>query len=307
MASLPDLDASLVSRLVASQFPQWGRLPVSAVVPGGVDNRTFRLGDRLSVRLPAGPWYAQQVAKEQRWLPVLADRLPLPIPTPLGLGRPDEGYPYPWSVYGWIEGQSLAEAPVGLTPGSGDLQTVATDLATFLVALRRADPMDGPGPGEHTFFRGGPLSTYHEETIATIAGLGEGIDADACRAIWDTATGAGARWTGAPVWFHGDVAPGNLLVRGGRLAAVIDFGTSGVGDPACDLVVAWTLFHDDDSRAAFREVVDLDEGAWARGRGWALWKALITVAVAGDDSSPGRRGRVAAARHTLDALLTDRW
>ncbi len=311
---LPDLDASLVRRLVASQFPRWAHLPVTAVLPGGNDNRTFRLGSELSVRLPSGPGYAAAVTKEQRCLPLLARQLPLPVPTPVGLGRPGQGYPFPWSVYRWIEGE-----PVSAT-GVSDSTAFATDLARFLVALRQADPTGGPTPGAHSFWRGGPLATYHDETLAAIATLtastgesgsgdggGDGLDPHACRAVWDTATNS--TWEGDPVWFHGDVAVGNLLVRDDRLAAVIDFGTCGVGDPACDLVIAWTLF-EGDSRAAFRRTVDLDAGTWARARGWALWKALITlVGAPGEDSpskdSPGQRAVVAGARHTVAAVVLD--
>ena len=306
----PEPDGSLVRRLVLDQFPQWSHLLVTAVVPGGVDNRTFRLGDELSVRLPAGPGYAAQVAKEQRWLPLLAERLPLPIPAPVGLGRPGQGYPFPWSVYRWIEGESA------VATGVPDVIAFAADLARFLVALRRADPTEGPGPGEHCFFRGGSLATYEDETLAAIETLamlgdsvGAGVDPSACRAVWGAATApVNESWQGDPVWFRGDVAVGNLLVRDGRLAAVIDFGTCGVGDPACDLVIAWTLF-EGDGRAAFRRTVDLDAGTWARARGWALWKALITLvgALDGglDEDFGGQRDKVEGARHTVEAVLLD--
>ncbi|MEO7060524.1 MAG: aminoglycoside phosphotransferase family protein [Lapillicoccus sp.] len=296
MPPLPYLDGSLVRRLVADQFPEWAGRPVTAVVPGGVDNRTFRLGDDLSVRLPAGPGYASQVAKEQRWLPVLGRQLPLAVPAPVGLGAPGQGYPFAWSVYRWLDGETAAAA------GGVDLLSLAVDLGGFLTALRQVDPTGGPGPGEHNFFRGGPLRTYEGETHAAIAALGDAVDGVACAAVWREAMGA--TWGAAPVWLHGDVAAGNLLLCEGRLSAVIDFGTSGVGDPACDLVIAWTLF-EGTSRAAFRRAVGLDDGTWARARGWAIWKALITLAGTSDGRSPAADRAREGARRTIRALLGD--
>jgi aminoglycoside phosphotransferase (APT) family kinase protein len=260
------IDQHLARRLVDAQFPQWAQLPIAPVALGGVDNRTFRLGDELSVRLPSADWYAFQVEKEQRWLPQLAPHLPLPIPQPVAKGEPGEGYPYAWSVYRWLEGENATEI--------AGLEQFATDLAEFLVALKRCDASGGPEPGKHNFFRGGPLSTYAHEVTEALDTLGDRVDRAACERVWDDAMGAA--WTGDPVWFHGDVATGNLLVRDGRLAAVIDFGTSGVGDPACDVVIAWTLF-EGESRATYREALGVDAGTWSRGRGWALWKALITL------------------------------
>ncbi|WP_219416652.1 aminoglycoside phosphotransferase family protein [Pseudonocardia nigra] len=263
-----ELDEHLARRLVDSQFPQWSHLPVAPVEVGGIDNRTFRLGDELTVRLPSGDWYALQVEKEQRWLPILARQLPLPIPTPAAKGVPGHGYPYPWSIHRWLPGRTAAAA------GVGDPAVFAAAVAGFLVALRQVDPTDGPGPGRHNFFRGGPLDTYADETLRAIDTLGGEIPQDRALAVWDDAVRAA--WHGDPVWFHGDVATGNLLVRDQRLSAVIDFGTSGVGDPACDVVIAWTLFRGT-SRDAFRSRLGLDPATWSRGRGWALWKALITL------------------------------
>ncbi|HEV7657082.1 MAG TPA: aminoglycoside phosphotransferase family protein [Mycobacteriales bacterium] len=259
------IDVPLVRALVAAQFPQWADLEVRPVGMSGWDNRTFRLGPSMTVRLPSAAGYVPAVEKEQRWLPYLAPRLPLPIPVPLGLGRPGSGYPFPWSVYGWLDGDPTTpdriDDPVGF----------ARALAGFLVTLRGIDANGGPIAGEHSFWRGGPLASYDEETRRAIVTLGVG---DTATAMW--AEALGSAWTRPPVWFHGDIAPGNLLLRDGRLAAVIDFGTSGVGDPACDLVIAWTLLSGP-ARDAYREAVGLDEDTWARARGWALWKALITA------------------------------
>jgi aminoglycoside phosphotransferase (APT) family kinase protein len=285
-------DEHLARRLVDAQFPQWAQLPIAPVELDGVDNRTFRLGQDMTVRLPSGDWYALQVDKEQRWLPVLAPQLPLPIPTPVAKGAPGEGYPYSWSVYRWLDGEIATEQ------GIGDLTEFAITLAGFLVALQRIDAGGGPEPGRHNFYRGGPLTTYAEETIRSIEALGDEIPTDAVNRVWDDALAA--RWEGDPVWFHGDVATGNLLLRGGRLAAVIDFGTSGVGDPACDVVIAWTLLSGP-SRDAFRSALGVDPGTWSRGRGWALWKALISL-VGSLDSDPEA---AAINRRVIDRVLAD--
>jgi aminoglycoside phosphotransferase (APT) family kinase protein len=282
------VDEHLARRLVDSQFPLWAGLPLVPVDDGGVDNRTFRLGDELTVRMPSADGYALQVEKEQRWLPVLAPHLPLPVPTPVARGVAGDGYPHPWSVLRWIPGRTAALDSID------DLTTFATDLAAFLVALRRVDPTDGPGPGRHNFHRGGPLTTYAGDTLRAIDALGTEIPRDTALRVWDDAVTAA--WRGDPVWFHGDVAAGNLLVRGGRLAAVIDFGTSGVGDPACDVVIAWTLLFGA-SRRAFRAALDVDAGTWTRGRGWALWKAVITLVgqLGRDPAGEAENRRVLAA------------
>ena len=284
------ITAALVARLVAQQFPEWAELPVVPVAESGWDNRTFRLGDVLTARLPTADWYVAAVAKEHTWLPRLAPHLPLPVPEPVALGSPGSGYPWPWSVRRWIDGRParvdrIAD-PVGF----------ARDLAGVLVALWGVDPAGGPVAGAHSFHRGGSLTVYDDETRAALATLGPRIDGAAATRTWDDAVTA--EWTGAPVWFHGDVAEGNLLVdEAGLLSAVIDFGTSGVGDPACDLVIAWTLF-EGSSRAAFAEGVGRDAATWARARGWALWKALITWAA--PDAAPRY---VHGAQRTLARLF----
>lgn len=268
MSERPAINANLVRRLVAAQFPQWAQLPVTPVEPGGWDNRTFRLGEDLSVRLPSRGRYAAQVEKEQAWLPLLAAALPLPIPAPVAMGEPGEGYAFRWSVNRWLPGETLAR-------GGGYLVGVAEDLARFLSALHAVDASAGPAAGAHNFHRGGDLAVYDGEVRATIATLGDRINGPLAMGAWERALTS--RWKGAPVWVHGDVAPGNLLVRDGRLSAVIDFGSCGVGDPACDLAIAWTTFAGD-SRKAFRAALPLDPETWARGRGWALWKGLIVAA-----------------------------
>jgi aminoglycoside phosphotransferase (APT) family kinase protein len=293
-----EITPELVRRLLAAQFPEWRALPVTPVELDGWDNKTFRLGSAVSVRLPSGDGYVAQVDKEHRWLPVLAPQLPLPIPQPMAMGAPSPEFPRPWSVYRWLEGEpAMIEA-------IADLDRFAADLGAFLQALYRADAADGPRPGPHSAFRGGPLTTWDEQTRGAAAALGS--DA-AVIAVWETALSAG--FDGPPVWVHGDVVASNLLVTDGELAAVIDFGCSAVGDPACDLAIAWTLFSGS-SRRAFRDALDVDDAAWERGRGWALWKALIEIhhgrAFDAGVALPGwqRMGWRTNAEGIIDELLT---
>ncbi|HWS35268.1 MAG TPA: aminoglycoside phosphotransferase family protein [Actinoplanes sp.] len=283
---LPDrrlVGTDVVRRLITAQFPQWAGLPVRPVAVNGWDNQTFHLGDTMSVRLPTAAEYAQAVAKEHRWLPVFAGRLPLPIPVPLALGEPGEGFRFPWSVYEWIDGVPARAGTVT------DLTAFAADLAGFLAALRQVDPAGGPGPGLHNWFRGGSLDRYAPAARQAIHTLGDRIPGAAVTDVLDAALEP--TWDGRPVWFHGDIAAGNLLVRDGRLAAVIDFGTSGVGDPACDLVIAWTMLTGR-SRTEFRDRAGADDGTWVRARGWALWKALILLAGADNPAEAADEHRV---------------
>jgi aminoglycoside phosphotransferase (APT) family kinase protein len=285
-----DINDALVQRLVANQFPQWSDLQITPVELDGEDNRTFRLGDTMLVRLPSGEAYASQVEKEQRWLPRLAPALPFPIPVPLAQGPPNEHFPWPWSIYRWLEG-----TPAALT--TVDRVDLAVDVARFLTALHRVDPEGGPAPGPHNFFRGASPRVYDHETREALETLEDAVDVDACNAVWQRAMAHD--WPNPPVWVHGDIATSNLLVDGGRLVAVIDFGCSCVGDPACDLVIAWTYFSGE-SRKAFVDALPLDEATWARGRGWALWKSLKQLAQAKREGVPGDEHR-----RVIEEVLAD--
>jgi aminoglycoside phosphotransferase (APT) family kinase protein len=268
-----DITAGLVSRLVGTQFPRWAGLPVRPVSTDGWDNATFRLGEEMSVRLPSAEEYVPAVQKEQHWLPILAGQLPLPVPEPLAAGVPGCGFPWPWSVYRWIDGTPVTEHTVP------DLTQFAADLAGFLSALYSIDPAGGPPPGAHNFCRGGPLAVYDGETQEALGALEGHVDTVLAAKVWQAALRA--TWRGRPVWFHGDAQPGNLLARDGRLCAVIDFGTCGVGDPACDTTIAWTFLSGHASHI-FRQRLPVDTATWTRGRGWAIWKAMKVLAAALD-------------------------
>ncbi|MFL6427782.1 MAG: aminoglycoside phosphotransferase family protein [Acidobacteriaceae bacterium] len=288
------IDVALVKQLISRQFPQWADLTIRPVKFSGWDNRTFHLGERMTVRLPSAAAYSLQVEKEQRWLPRLASHLPVAVPAPIAMGAPGQGYPWHWSVYRWIDGEPATIARIA------DLQEFAISLARFLNTLRHIDATDGPLPGKHNFFRGGPLHVYDGETREAIAALKSRMDADAAIAMWEAASSAS--WSGPAVWFHGDVSAGNLLVHHGRLSAVIDFGTCGVGDPACDLSIAWTLF-EERGREAFCGRIQADAAMWKRGRGWTLWKALIVCAqLPGTTADPNEIQR---SWRVLDEVLHD--
>jgi aminoglycoside phosphotransferase (APT) family kinase protein len=284
-----DTDAALVRRLLGAQFPQWADLPIEPVASAGTDNAIYRLGDHLAARLPRIQSATGQVETEQRWLPRLAPLLPVAIPVLLGRGEPAEGYPWPWSVCGWLNGENPAVDRL-TDPGS-----LATELAQLVAALHRIDPTGGPPAG-----RGVPLAERDVPTRTAIDELRGIVDTAAATAAWDRALQAPA-WPGSPVWVHGDLSPGNLLTVDGRLSAVIDFGCLGVGDPACDLIVAWNLLSLA-TRNVFRTALRVDDATWERGRGWALSIALIQL--------PYYRSTnpvlAAGARYTIGEVLADR-
>lgn len=219
--------------------------------------------------------------------------LPLAVPVPLGRGIPAAGYPSRWSVCRWLDGENAT------TQRLADLGEAATELAQFVAALQRIDPTGGPPPGPHNFFRGVPLSMRDGDTRAAIASLDGMLDTDAVTTAWDVALRAAA-WDGPPVWIHGDLSSENLLAVQGRLSAVIDFGGLGVGDPACDMMIAWDLFSGE-SREVFRAALAVDDATWARGRGWALSRALIFIPYY-LDTNPAGAGN---ARRMIDEVLAD--
>jgi len=289
------VDAKQVRLLVEDQFPQWAELPIESVADGGWDNWTFHLGANMVVRLPSASEYARAVEKEHRWLPVIASSLPLPIPRPIAKGAPSADYPHPWSIYEWIAGSTASRDRIRTSLQFG------IDLADFLGALRSIEAKSGPQPGIHNWFRGGTLRTFDRDTQSALEELHGHIDIDLARTVW--ADALNAQWDGVDRWFHGDVAEGNLLLNDhGDLAAVIDFGTCGVGDPACDLAIAWTLLTTD-GRQAFRERMRVDQASWARGRGWALWKTVATCSNTFED--PEDAQEFAEAKQVLDVIFRD--
>ena len=261
-----DIDVDLVARLVAEEFPAWRELPVAPVLPRGTDNALYRLGDELVVRLPRTEQTSRRLEMERLWLPRLAPLLPISVPVPVADGSAADGYPFTWSVYRWLPGEPAYVLDIA------DTWRLALDLAEFVAAMQRIDATDGPPPGPHNAFRGEPLVARDAATRAAIVKLGDAIDADAATAAWDAALRA-PPWEQPPVWVHGDLDARNVLVAGGHLSGVIDFGCVSVGDPACDVMVAWKLLPTE-TRDVFRSALGIDDATWARGRGWALSQAV---------------------------------
>ena len=283
-----DVDDDLVRALIAAQFPQWAHLRLQRMRSTGTDNAIFRLGRDLGVRVPRIHWAVTQIGKEYEWLPRLAPHLPAAVPEPLAKGEPGNDYPYPWLVYRWLGGEDALAGAVD------DWCGLAQEIAAFVTALQRVDPTDGPPAGS----RGGLLAPRDESTRRAITQLDGVIDVDRAMTVWDAALAADP-WSGPPVWVHGDLLPGNILVADGRLAGVIDWSASGSGDPACDAMLAWSL--PPDARAVYRAALEIDDAMWARARGWSLEQAAAFIPYYVDTIPDG----VAAARRRLDTVLTD--
>lgn len=267
------IDLPLVQKLIHEQFPQWASLSIQPVKSSGWDNRTFHLGKHMLIRLPSNEAYAPQVEKEQYWLPKLAPKLPLAIPRPVAMGKPTNEYPWHWSIYQWLEGQTVTASRIS------DKKLFAENLAKFLKALQRCDTLGAPVAGPDNFYRGGDLSVYDVDTRKALTQIDNEQLANKLTAIWEKALSS--KWHNDPVWVHGDIAIGNLLVNKGELVAVIDYGQLAIGDPACDLAIYWTLLSGQ-SREMFRNILELDNDTWNRGRGWVLWKTLCAP-IAGTD------------------------
>lgn len=285
-------DAQLVGRLLAAQFPQWADLSLTPIPSAGTDNALYGLGNDMVVRLPRIDWAVGQAEKERRWLPRLAPFLPLAIPVQLAMGEPGDGYPWPWSIYQWLPGESATLERLA------DPRQAAVQLAQFITALQQVDTTGGPPAAEHNL-RGAPLALRDRLTREAIAALVGIIDTKAATAVWEAALETPA-WEREPVWFHGDLLCGNVLVEQGRLSAVIDFGGLAVGDPACDLMIAWSLFSGA-SREVFRRELAVDEATWARGRGHALSQAVIFIPYYWHTNPIG----VENARRMISELLAD--
>jgi aminoglycoside phosphotransferase (APT) family kinase protein len=283
-----DIDARLVRRLVATQFPRFRGLPVRAARSTGTVNAIYRLGDRLCVRLPRVAEWADDLEKEWEWLPRLAPRVSLRVPEPVERGRPDDAYPFTWAIYDWIAGRPYAAGRVA------DERAAAADLARFVRELRGMETGDDDPRGGRR-----PLRDLDEVTREAIAAADGMVDAQAATAAWERALAAPV-WDGTPAWIHTDLLPPNLLVDGGRLRAVIDFGGMGIGDPAADVVPAWSVFTAA-GRAAYRDALAVGDGAWERARGYALHQAAMIIPYYAETNP----AFVAMATRTVEQVLAD--
>lgn len=274
------IDLVLVRALVDRALPEWSSLPLSRLLASGSSNELFRLGDALLIRLPRQPGGTATIEKEARWLPRIGPLLPVSVPEVVAVGEPDLGYPERWSVVRWLEG----DVPTVSDPASDAAPTpnaLALDLAAVVTALRDiAVPRSARADPQLRWYRGAPLGAMDDTTRRYVAECrdisGLDLDLDAALRVWEAAMALPEKgpWS-TPRWYHGDLLAENLLVRDGRLAAVLDFGGLAVGDPTVDLVVAWEVL-DPASREVFRRAVGVDETSWLRGRAWALSLALGT-------------------------------
>jgi len=314
------INSIFAAKLIAAQFPEFSHLPITDVEKQGHDNRTYRLGDHMLIRMPTAAGYALKVPKEQKLLPQLAKRLSISIPAPIKMEKPSAyteetsavvrqmngelaepiligehkrnpkfdnantqvskvDYPYPFSIYKWLPGKSINL----LTLADQDKEQLAFDLAKFLKELQAINDVEGPGPGQHNWWRGDHVSIYDKGAREQIAELTEIINVTQALALWDKA--CATKWDKKPVWIHGDFAIGNMLMEDGKLSSIIDFGGMAVGDPACDLVIAWTYLAGK-SREIFIAEMDMDADTWLRARAWALWKATFELCQITDKTSP---------------------
>jgi aminoglycoside phosphotransferase (APT) family kinase protein len=259
-----DIDEVVARRLIAEQLPRYARLPLHRVASGGTENAVFRLGSALAVRMPLTPGAVGGLLTEVRWLPVVAGRVSLDVPEVVATGSPGEGFPFPWAVLTWLPGEDA------LSGRFRSLVDTATALANFVAELRSIDLADGPVGG-----RGGPLVRRDEAFRSALSQCDGLLDVGRAAAVWDDALAA-PPWDGTPVWLHADLIPGNLLVREGRLAGVIDFGTISTGDPAYDVTAAWHIL-DAASRPAFLDLVGADDATRRRARGLVLSGGVIAL------------------------------
>jgi aminoglycoside phosphotransferase (APT) family kinase protein len=260
-----EINRMLVKKLVSSQFPEWESLSIEPVKQSGWDNRTFHLGEEMTIRLPSAESYAPQILKEFHWLPILAKNISCQITMPLALGQPCKYFPWHWSINRWIEGETASVERID------NLNQFALDLGTFLTEFQSIDSTGGPIAGAHNFYRGGALSVYDDEMRLAISKIENKREQNIATQLWTDALSS--QWERKPVWVHGDIAMGNLLVHDGKLHAVIDFGQLAIGDPACDLAIAWNLFSGE-SRTTFQTAIPLDRNTWVRALGWTFWKTL---------------------------------
>ncbi len=282
------IDQRLVQKLIEQQFLEWKHLELKPVLSAGTDHALYRLGDEMVIRLPKIGWAVENVDREYLWLPKIAPCLPISVPLPVAKGQPTNEYPYPWSIYCWLEGNnpkvSSLQNPIAL----------ADELATFIRAMHSIDLANGPPSN-----RGVPLIEKDLETRQALIKLEETIDVPFVTQIWENALKA-PQWSKPPVWIHGDLSPGNLLQVNGHLSAVIDFSMLGIGDPACDLIIAWNLLPSY-ARAIFRSALQVEDALWIRGRGWALSNALIAFPYY-KDTNPTLADN---ARHVISEVIAD--
>jgi aminoglycoside phosphotransferase (APT) family kinase protein len=294
-----EISDELVRRLIERDTPELGDRLLRRVRAPGSSNALFRLGADHLVRLPRQPGGGSTIETEARWLPRLAPILPVPVPEVVTVGQPGFGYPERWAVTGWIAGRG----PATPEPPGPSADALAGDLASFVTALHAAEvPAEAGDDPALWSYRARPLSDIDaniRQYVEDCRGLTDlPIDLDACLEIWAEAVALPAPADEPARWVHADLLAENLLVRDGRLAAVLDFGGLAVGDPSVDLVVAWEVLGPG-ARQLFRSSLALDDITWLRGRGWALAIAVMTFPYYWHSLPTRCAARLAMARQVL--------
>lgn len=279
------IEERLVRRLLVDQFPRWAELPLRKVEPVGTVNAVFRLGDEYSIRLARREGPTTPGGREFLWLPKIAPLVPLEIPVPIAQGRPNNEYPWFWEIHSWLKGETV---PIEALE---EIQA-ARDLAEFVLALQQVDPTGGP------LGRGIPLAQRDKDFRYWLARFNGD---PAVSAVWESALSA-PPWNGPPVWHHGDLDVRNWLVRDKRISGVIDWGTMGIGDPACDVMVAWKL-HSPEARDVFLDATRTDDATLARARGWVVSQAVAILAYYTPQNNPTLYNE---AKSWLDLVLAQK-
>lgn len=282
------IDEVLIGRLLSEQAPQWSNLPIRRLASSGTDNAIFRLGDHLALRIPKRPTAVALLAKELDWLPHFQG-LPLQVPVLRFRGRADIWPDCEFGIFDWVEGKIASPHNIA------DAGIAARDLARFLKALHEKDIAGAPAAGELNSRRGVALDLLSTATRQSIDVLADEIDARGTHALWEEACLTRGQKT--PVWLHGDLKADNLITRDGVLHGVIDWGLSAVGDPAADYATAW-VWVEPSARAEFQATLDVDDEAWVRAKGWALYGAVIALSYyrGGKNDSLCRQCRLTLSR-----------
>lgn len=257
-----DINPELIKALLLEQFPEFTNHPLQKMHPEGTDNVLYRLGNDKLIRLPRTKSSSLNIEKELTWLPRLGPKLPISIPKILCKGLSNKNYPFPWLICEWLD---------GINPDQEDMVgklKVAADLATFVNAMQQIPAKSGPNCR-----RGQPLNTCDKQVLQSIPLLNKLYDTSLLKKLWESAINV-PHWKKEPVWIHGDLHAGNLIVKDRILVGIVDWGLAGVGDPACDMMVAWTLLNQQ-SRKIFHSIIQPDDDSWARGRGWALFLGIV--------------------------------
>ena len=282
------IDDATVRALLREQFSEWADEPLRRVPDSGTDNAIYRLGGDMGLQLPRIHWAEAQIEKECRWLPELAKELRVAVPVPLAQGRAGRGYPFPWLIYPWLKGVSLDRAVVE------DWGVVAQEVGEFIISLGRCPNEGGPPP----LRRGNPMAQYDPGVQWALRQLDDSIDVERAHVVWQTALDVG-EWSGDPVWVHGDLLAGNILVSNGHVTGIIDWSGAGVGDPACEAMLAWSL--PSGARGLFRQTIGFDDATWARARGWVVQQTAPYISY----YTKSLPLAVEQARRRLEAALLD--